>query len=124
VLVVAHRAGHRAPSREPAAAALQIRTRLYVAALLILAAGFGAGGAIYASADEGAENLGMQELLWSKQYTRDLQRFGGKAAVLFDDFNRWFAGLWHGKSLGLTIIWLSVFASGCVYLVARRYKDD
>jgi hypothetical protein len=112
------------PSRERAAAAVQIKTRLYVAALLILAAGFGAGGAIYASADEEAENPGMQELLWSRTYNRDLQRFGGKAAVLFDDFNRWFAGLWHGKSLGLTLVWLSVFASGCVYLVARRYKDD
>jgi len=113
------------PSRQHAAApGAQIRTRLYVAALLILAAGFGAGGAIYATADEEAENLRMQEMLWSKRYNRELQRFGGKAAVLFDDFNQWFAGLWRGKSLGLTIVWLGVFASGCVYLVARRSKDD
>jgi hypothetical protein len=112
------------PSRQPAAATAKIRTRLYIAALLILAAGLGAGGAIYATADEEAENLRMQELLWSKRYNRELQRFGGKAAVLFDDFNRWFAGLWQGKALGVTIVWLSVFASGCVYLVGRRYKAD
>jgi len=27
----------------------------------------------------------------------------GEAAVLFDDFNRWFAWLWQGKTLGITI---------------------
>ncbi|MFN2645143.1 MAG: hypothetical protein ABR570_09140 [Burkholderiales bacterium] len=31
----------------------------------------------------------------SKTYVRQLERFGGKAAVLFDDFNRWFASLWQ-----------------------------
>jgi hypothetical protein len=91
--------------------------------LFILAIGLGAGGAIYAGAEEAPESMGMQELLWSRSYNRQLQRFGGKAAVLFDDFNRWFAGLWHGKSLGLTVIWLSVLAALCVYLVARRYRD-
>ena len=112
------------PRQHAAAPRAQIRTRLYVAALLILAAGFGAGGAIYATAEEESENMRIQELLWSKRYNRELQRFGGKAAVLFDDFNQWLAGLWRGKSLGLTIVWLGVFASGCVYLVARRSKDD
>jgi len=100
-----------------------LRTRLYAVALFVLAIGLGAGGAIYASAEDEAENAAMQELLWSKRYNRDLQHFGGKAAVLFDEFNRWFAGLWHGKSLGVTIVWLSVCASGGVCLVARRYKD-
>jgi hypothetical protein len=100
-----------------------MRARLHAVALLILAFGLGAGGAIYATADEATEHMGVQELLWSKAYNRDLQRFGGKAAVLFDDFNRWFASLWHGKSLGLAIIWLSVFLGGCVWLVAGRYND-
>ena len=112
------------PSRQHAAAPRpQIRTRLYAAALLILAAGLGAGGAIYATADEESDSMGMQELLWSKSYNREVERFGGKAAVLFNDINRWLAARWHGKALGVTIIWLSVFASGCVWLVARRYKD-
>lgn len=100
-----------------------MRARLQAIALFILAIGLGAGGAIYAGADEATEHIAVQEMLWSKNYARQLERFGGKAAVAFDDFNRWFASLWHGKSLGLTLIWLSVFASGCVWLVARRYKD-
>ena len=65
----------------------------------------------------------MQELLWSKTYSRQLQRFGGKASVVFDDINRWLAGRWRGKSLGVTIIWLSAAAGLCVFLIGRRYKD-
>ena len=64
----------------------------------------------------------MSEILASKQYARQLQRFGGKAAVMFDEFNRWFAGLWEGKSLAITVAWISVIASLGIYLFARRLK--
>ena len=33
----------------------------------------------------------------TKTYVRELERFGGEAAVLFDEFNGWFAARWHGK---------------------------
>jgi hypothetical protein len=52
-----------------------------------------------------------------------LLRFGGRASVLFDDFNRWFAGLWRGKALGVTIGWLSAGTSLALFLVARRVRD-
>jgi hypothetical protein len=99
-----------------------VRARLNAVAALVLAIGLGAGGAIYVSAEEDP-GMSVQELLWSRSYNRELQRFGGKAAVAFDDFQRWFASLWRGKSLGVTIIWLSVCVSGGLYWVARRYKD-
>ena len=38
---------------------------------------------------------------------------------LFDDFNRWFAGLWQGKNLGVTIGWLSAAVSFALALFAR-----
>ena len=44
----------------------------------------------------------------SKSYRSDLERFGGKAAVFADDFNRWFAGLWMGKRLAYTVGVLSI----------------
>ncbi len=59
-------------------------------------------------------------MMGSKTYVRQLQRFGGKSAVLFDELGRWFDGLWQGRQLGVTIAWLSVFASLGVYLIARR----
>ena len=59
----------------------------------------------------------------TKTYVRQLERFGGKAAVLFDDFNRWFAALWHGKALGVTLGWLSVFAAAVLFAIARRLPE-
>ena len=32
----------------------------------------------------------------TKMYRRERQRFGGDAAIVFDDINRWAAGLWRG----------------------------
>ena len=99
------------------------RNSLYVAAAVILVAGLCVALAIYLTADGAAANLALEEMTGSKTYVRQLQRFGGKAAVLFDELSRWFDGLWQGKQLGVTIAWLSVFASFGLYLVARRTHD-
>ena len=56
----------------------------------------------------------------TKTYVRDLERFGGKAAVLFDEFNRWFAARWHGKALGVTIACLSAGAAALLFWVSGR----
>jgi hypothetical protein len=60
----------------------------------------------------------------NKMYRRELQRFGGKAAVLFDDFNRWFASLWRGKSLAVTVAWITAFISLGLFLIARQWPPD
>ena len=60
----------------------------------------------------------------SRSYNRDLQRFGGKAAVLFDELNRWFAARWRGKTLGATIGWISVFTALVLVALARRAPPD
>lgn len=61
---------------------------------------------------------------YSKRYIRDLERFGGKAAVLFDEFNRWFDALWQGKTLGLTVACLSLLLSLAIFLFARYLASD
>ena len=86
----------------------------------MLALGLGAALAIYITADEREASAAMDEMVSSKPYQHELQRFGGKAAVLFDEFNRWFAALWHGKALGVTLAWISVFVSALIFLIARR----
>jgi len=55
----------------------------------------------------------------SKMYMHQVQLFGGKAAVLFNDIGRWFAALWQGTTLALTVAWLSVFAATMLFLAAR-----
>ena len=56
----------------------------------------------------------------TKMYQRDLRRFGGEAAVLFDDINRWFASLLRGRSLAIITACVTVFVSVGLFLVARE----
>jgi hypothetical protein len=60
----------------------------------------------------------------TKMYRRELQRFGGQASVLFDDFNRWFVGLWRGRSLAVTMAWITVLVSLGLFLLARQMPSD
>jgi hypothetical protein len=55
----------------------------------------------------------------TKTYQRDLRRYGGEAAVLFDDINRWFATLFRGRSLAIITACVTVFVSVGLFLVAR-----
>ncbi|HTQ73007.1 MAG TPA: hypothetical protein VMI74_01885 [Burkholderiales bacterium] len=103
---------------------------LYAACAFVLVAGLGCAAWIYSRADDGPDIAGAYQIVVvngvptpiapneSKAYMRDLQRYGGRMAVLFDDFGRWWDGLWRGKSLALTVAFLSVLASFALYFVA------
>jgi hypothetical protein len=56
----------------------------------------------------------------TKTYRRDLERMGGGAAVMADDLNRWFASRWRGRSLGVTVAWITAFVSLGLFLFARN----
>ena len=60
----------------------------------------------------------------TKSYRRELQRFGGGAALLFDDLDRWFEGLWRGRSLAITLAWITAFVSVGLFLFARQLPSD
>jgi hypothetical protein len=112
-----------------------LKARLYFSCALILVLGLCGAIAIYLTADEddSANEIGYVVAggeaypiapNQSKRYIRDLERFGGKAAVVFDEINRWFDGLWRGKSLGVTIGWISVIVSLALFLFARWLPPD
>lgn len=105
-----------------------LRTRLRVAAAVALFSGLAIGGGIYLGADDEREasayvvigdNAYPIDPTISKTYVLQLERFGGKSAVLFDELNRWFESLWHGKTLGLTLASLGVVAALGLFLVSR-----
>ena len=110
------------------------RERLTFAAVAVLLLGLAAGTLIYAFADEPApEGAGYiivngeaypVSTLTSKRYVRDMEQMGGKMLLLMDEFERWFSGLWRGKTLGLTIGGLSVATSLVLVLVARALPPD
>lgn len=58
-------------------------------------------------------------LAGGRMYQHNLQVMGGKAAVLFDGFNRWFASLWHGHALAYTIAVLSLAIAATLYVASR-----
>ncbi len=107
----------------------ELRTRLYVSCVVILALGLLGAALIYVTAKDGPEDAASYVVIdgtaypvapgSSKTYVRQLQRYGGKAAVILDEFNRWFEGLWHGKSLAITVAWISVLVSFGIFLFAR-----
>ena len=55
----------------------------------------------------------------SKMYRHELERFGGKAAVLADELERWFSGLWRGKRLAGMVAILSLLVALGFFYAAR-----
>ena len=112
----------------------QLKTRLYRACLLVLAAGLCAAGLAYAVAGEdGGEDVNYVvvdgvsypvEQSRTKPYVRTLELFGGKSALLFDDLGRWFSALWRGKALALTIACLSTALAAALFLFAAWLPED
>ena len=110
------------------------RTRLKRIGVAILLAGWSGAATIYATApDDDGDALGYEfvdgvayPILTheSKKYRHDLERFGGKAAVMADDLNRWFSGLWVGKHLAYTLATLASAAALACFLTARRLPRD
>ena len=110
------------------------KRRLYLIGTIILLAGWIGAAAIYATAaDENSDALGYEFVdgvaypipaYESKKYRHDLERFGGKAAIMADDLNRWFAGLWVGRHLAYTLATLASGAALACFVAARRLPRD
>ena len=106
--------------------------RLYVnfISALIFLVGLGTAVYIYQSADMDATGVLGYQIIGgtvypimpenTKIYKHDLEVYGGKAAVLADEFRRWFIGLWHGKSLAFTLAVITILISFAGFLTARH----
>jgi len=112
-----------------------MRTRLLICSVLVAVIGLSSALVIYLTAGEDSRDEGFQTvvvdgktfripLASTKMYQRDLQRFGGNSAVLADDLTRWFAGLWHGRTLAVTLTWITAFVSVGLFLLARQIPPD
>ncbi len=104
-----------------------LRTWLRIASLAILVTGAVSAVLIYWSAanpeDSSYEIVGGMVYPgggYDKKYLHDLQLYGGSAAVLSDQFLRWFNGLWHGTSLAYTVAVITVVLSFVLFVVANN----
>jgi hypothetical protein len=108
--------------------------RLYLISAAVLLIGLAGSLAVYITADQDSEeNLGYEDVgknfypskhERSKKYMHDLELYGGKAAVLADDFNRCFNGLWQGTTLAYTLACLTIIVSGGIFIAARHSQSD
>ena len=106
-----------------------LQTRLYRISVIILLVGLSSSIWIYLTAEHASESVLGYEIAGenaylvtpanSKKYVHDVELIGGKAAVLADEFGRWFVGLWHGKSLAFTVACITIFTSLGFFFVAR-----
>ncbi|MCX5889771.1 MAG: hypothetical protein NTY36_10005 [Deltaproteobacteria bacterium] len=91
----------------------QQRTYLNLISAIILVVGLGGAALIYQRAVNltyGAWGYGdVDGKIYpimpgdSKMYRHNLEVYGGKLNIMMDDFSRWFAGLWQGKSLAFIV---------------------
>ena len=114
------------------------QTCLNLISVIILLVGLGSAVLIYRTAGNDSNGVLGYEIIGgqaypikpedSKMYRHDLELYGGKAAVLSDEFSRWFVGLWHGKSLAFTVAYITLFISFVVFYIANhlpsRLKSD
>ncbi len=101
-----------------------IHSRFDLAGTLILVVGMAIAALIYVTAADDSSAAVNQELMNTKRYGYELERIGGKAAVLAAEFNQWFESLWRGKQLASTVAGLSIaVALGC-FLIAHLLSAD
>lgn len=56
----------------------------------------------------------------SKMYRHELERFGGKAALLADDLNRWLSSLWAGRRLATLVGLFSVVVALLLFRAGKN----
>jgi hypothetical protein len=55
-----------------------------------------------------------------KQYSREMELYGGKENVLLDELTQWFTGLWHGKSLAFIVACTTILLSSGLFYAAKQ----
>ena len=95
--------------------------RCYLVTAIILLIGFGTSVAVYLTATETPDNP-FAEYEQSKRFAHEVQRMGGKMAIVANDASAWFAGLWHGRPLAGTVACLTLLIALLYYLVASGIK--
>jgi hypothetical protein len=85
--------------------------------------GLGSAIALYVTAPDESDSVLEYDIVGghmypnipSKVYTHNLELYGGKMLVLTDDIAHWFYGLWYGRSLAVTIAWISIITAGVIF---------
>lgn len=81
-----------------------------------MALGWSLAVAIYVTSDPVRPSDDVAEMQSTKRGMRDLERIGGKEAVLQSQLADWVSGLWRGQSLAYTTVAITLLAAGATWL--------
>jgi hypothetical protein len=105
---------------------------LNLISFIILVVGLGSALLIYHIAGDNSDSVLGYEIVGGSAYPirpedsrlhlRNLQLSGGKMSILTDELNRWFVGLWQGKSLAFTISYITLFVFFVVFYFANHFQ--
>ena len=96
-------------------------TRCYLVTAVILLTGLGTAVAIYLTAEDIPDNP-FAEFEQSKRYSYEVQRMGGKMALVANDISSWFADMWHGRQLAYTVACITLVIALGYYAIASGIK--
>jgi hypothetical protein len=82
----------------------------------ILLVGLGAAVAIYLTAAEIPDNP-FADYEQSKRFSYEVQRMGGKMALVANDASAWFDALWQGRQLAWTVACITLVIALGYYVV-------
>ena len=104
-------------------AAAPLRRRLYLSSLAVAVAGLAAAALIYLTAEELQDNELVEGFHSSKTFRHEMERYGGRMSTLGDQLSSWFAGLWQGKQLGITLGCIALAVALLLFALARVAGD-
>jgi hypothetical protein len=99
-------------------------TRLQLITSLILTIGLGSAIVIYLTAPPPPGDIPGYDPQETKQYLREMERYGGKANVLASELTQWFNSLWHGKRLAVTVASITVLTAATYLVAATPLPSD
>jgi len=110
------------------------QTYLRLLSAIVLVVGLASSVLIYLTAEKDSDGAAGYEIegggLYpnapenSRMYEHDLELYGGKAAVLANEFRNWFTGLWHGRALAFTVACIAIFISFVIFFVGAHLPSD
>jgi len=102
-------------------------TVAYYCAAAVLLIGLVSAVLVYVFATNDSDIDAAAGIANARMYQHNLEVIGGKFAVYLDEFNRWFASLWHGRTLAYTIgVFAIAIAIACIRVgdLISRGRDD
>lgn len=87
--------------------------------IAVLVVGLTAAALIAAFAPGATPDDLANRVAQGRMYRHNLELMGGTTGVLIDEFDRWFAALWHGRALAATIAVLAIAVALVCFVAAR-----